>query len=187
MEIGAWGDSITYGAGDTTGLGWVGLLRNHFYDKDYGVYNRGVCGDTTEDILKRFDIEVSSIEPNLIILAVGINDLKIPEGQSENKVSFAQFQKNIKELTDKAKSKAQKVIVVGLTEINEQIIESSSVFRNETIKKYDAYLKEIADVEDVNYLDMQDVLDIQTDLEDGLHPNVKGYDKMFNKILPYIE
>ena len=187
MEIGAWGDSITYGAGDTTGLGWVGFLRSHFYEKDYGVYNRGICGDTTEDLLKRFEIEVNSIEPNLIILAVGINDSKIPEGQAGNKVPFAQFQKNIKELIDKAKSKAQKVIVVGLTEINEETVGSSSVFRNETIKKYDDYLKEIADVEDVNYVDMQGVLDIQSDLEDGLHPNAKGYKKMFDKILPHIE
>ncbi|MEX2014116.1 MAG: GDSL-type esterase/lipase family protein [Parcubacteria group bacterium] len=182
MEIGAWGDSITYGAGDATGLGWVGLLRNHFYDKDYGVYNRGICGDTTQDILKRFDTEVSSIEPNLIILAIGINDSKIPEGQTENKVPFTQFQKNIKELIDKAKSKAKKVIVIGLTEVNEQTISSSPAFRNETISKYDSYLKEIAGVEDISYIDMRGVLDIQSDLEDGTHPNAKGYKKMFDKI-----
>ncbi len=27
MEIGIWGDSITYGAGDSEALGWVGRLR----------------------------------------------------------------------------------------------------------------------------------------------------------------
>ena len=97
------------------------------------------------------------------------------------------FQKNIKELIEKAKLKSQKVMVIGLTEINEQTIESSSKFENETIRKYNAYLKEISDVGDVDFVDMRDVLDIQSDLEDGLHLNAKGYKKMFNKILSFKE
>lgn len=187
MEIGAWGDSITYGAGDAEALGWVGRLRKESYEKDYGVYNRGICGDTTEDVLKRFDIEVSSIEPNFIILAVGINDSKIPKGEKSNKIPFSAFQRNVEQLLAKAKSKSQKILVIGLTEVNEKTIESSSTFTNEVIQKYDAYLREVANKEQVNFVNMQGVLDIQSDLEDGLHPNAKGYEKMFKTILPYVK
>ena len=59
------GDSISFGAWDTKG-GWAQRLKNH-YDKlvvesDFDfyclTYILGVSGDTTEDLLKRFDFEV---------------------------------------------------------------------------------------------------------------------------------
>ncbi len=71
MQISIWGDSITHGSCDEVGLGWVGRFRNSFPTGDYvGVYNRGVSGDTTEDLLKRFSIEADSIEPTKIVFAI---------------------------------------------------------------------------------------------------------------------
>ena len=88
MTIGIWGDSITYGKGDKEGLGWVSRLRNslELEDDDIEVYNRGVCGHTSADILKRFVVEAESIEPKKIIFAVGANDAKIPQNEASNKV-----------------------------------------------------------------------------------------------------
>lgn len=187
MEIGAWGDSITYGAGDTEALGWVGRLRRELYESESGIYNRGICGDSTTDVLKRFEIELESIEPTVIILAVGINDSKFPEGGAENKVPIGIFKDNIKQLASKAKSKSKKVILIGLTEVNEQEIESSSVFQNDIIRKYDDCLQELAHDENIDFISMRGVLDTQADLEDGLHPNATGYEKMFRTILPFIK
>jgi lysophospholipase L1-like esterase len=188
MEIGVWGDSITYGANDTEGLGWVGRLRKECYEEVYGFYNRGICGDTTEDILKRFDVEVSSIEPNVILFAIGINDAKFPNGGNENKVHFDVFKRNIKELIGRAKARTEKVIIIGLTEVDETAIEgSSSVFKNEEIKKYDSCLNEIAKEEALTFVSMQGVLNIKSDLDDGLHPNAVGYGKIASVILPHIK
>lgn len=186
MEIGVWGDSITYGAGDINGLGWVGLLRNYFYEKDYGVYNRGICGDTTEEVLKRFDMEVESIEPDIIILAIGINDSKVPEGSNSNRVPLEHFQDNVNKLTKKAKSNAKKVIIIGLTEVNEEELKSTSKFENEVIHIYDNYLQGVSKREGLEYVDLKGVLDAARDLEDGLHPNSQGYRKMFERIMPFI-
>lgn len=167
-------------------------MRRELYEKDCGVYNRGICGDTTEDILRRFDIEVSSIEPDLILIAVGINDSKFPNGGSENKVPFERFQGNINTLVVKATEKAQKVVLIGLTEVNEAIINevpigsSSSVFKNEVIQKYDAHLEALAEKEGVAFVSMKKTLDTTSDLMDGLHPNAAGYEKMFKAILPHI-
>lgn len=79
MDIGVWGDSITYGAGDSKALGWVGRLRKS-YDKDseVNVYNFGVCGDTTNDLLRRFDGEAASVDPNVVIFSIRHKRFKVP-------------------------------------------------------------------------------------------------------------
>ena len=95
MEIGIWGDSITYGASDTEALGWVGRLRKSLpQDGNVAVYNRGICGDTTEDLLKRFPIEAEAIQPNVIFFAIGINDSKYPADTEGNKVLLEDFKRN---------------------------------------------------------------------------------------------
>lgn len=187
MKIGVWGDSITYGEGDKNSLGWVGLLRNKLEKNEICVYNRGICGDTTEDLLKRFEVEMTSIKPDTIIIAVGINDAKFPNGKDENKVLFSTFQNNIKELITKAKTKANNITVVGLTDVNEKEIKSASIFTNKVIRKYDEQIQKISQDENINFISMQGVLNTFLDLEDGIHPNGSGYKKMFEVILPFIK
>lgn len=186
MDIGAWGDSITHGAGDADGLGWVGRLRKQLYESERDVYNRGVCGDTTSDVLERFEVEVASIQPETIVLAVGINDSKFPNNGSEHKVPPGAFKENVRQLIGKAQSVAKKVVVIGLTEVNEGKIDSTSLFTNAAIKEYDGYVREAALGAGVDFVSMQGVLNIETDLEDGLHPNSAGYEKMLEVIAPFV-
>jgi len=86
MDIGVWGASITYGEGDEQALGWVGRLRKHLNEAEHFVYNRGVCGDTTADVLQRFEVEVTSVEPDMVVFAVGTNDTKSQSGDDENNI-----------------------------------------------------------------------------------------------------
>src|SRR3989344_3552583 len=81
------GDSITYGAWDTNG-GWVQRLRTYLDKKQladpklyYELYNLGVSGDTSTDLLERFEAEtkqrikrMSAKEEIIIIVAIGTND-----------------------------------------------------------------------------------------------------------------
>jgi lysophospholipase L1-like esterase len=179
MEIGIWGDSIVYGQCDSEGLGWVGRLRKGFPTDDYaGLYNRGICGDTTEDLLKRFVVEAESIEPDTIILAIGINDSKYPVGREENNVSLEEFKKNMQTLLKQARVYSQKILIVGLTKVDESSIQSLSRFTNEQIQIYNNFLKKFSRAEDLHFIEVFNSLDIQTDLYDGLHPNAQGYDKL---------
>ena len=84
MRIFCFGDSITYGKWDAKHCGWVQRLRR-FLDKNweiYGdnlVYNLGVSGDTTKNLLTRFEFEIEQRlkeekEEVLIIFDIGIND-----------------------------------------------------------------------------------------------------------------
>jgi lysophospholipase L1-like esterase len=184
MEIGIWGDSITYGAGDTEALGWVGRLRKaHQSDDEVSVYNRGICGDTSEDLLKRFDVEYESIQPTVVIFAIGINDSKYPVGQVENLVPLDKFEENIKTLIGKAKIHSSKIYIMGCTRVDETPRHSGTRFSNEQIQKYNDFLKNLSKLEQLEFIDVFEVISPATDLSDGLHPNAQGYEKLASIVI----
>src|SRR5476651_375488 len=95
------GDSITWGAVDEDGGGWAQRIKQYVDKKTLtpgyasSVYVLGVSGDTTEDLLKRFNSEVQSRlddESNLmIVFAIGTNDSYIEIKSQENQVSKETF------------------------------------------------------------------------------------------------
>ncbi len=183
MDIGIWGDSITYGAGDSEALGWVGRLRKlTFQNEEICIYNRGVCGDTSKDLLRRFPVEVNSIKPDIILIAIGINDSKYPANEEENIVSLDEFKRNVSELFNMAKEHTEKLYVVGLTRVGEKWTDAGSVFLDDQISKYDEALKDMAEKENLIFIDVSNTLIIPTDLHDGLHPNSSGYQKIFDVV-----
>lgn len=184
MEIGIWGDSITYGECDSEGLGWVGRLRSSFPIENYvGVYNRGVCGDTTEDLLKRFSVEAGSIKPEKIVFAIGINDSKYAAGETSNKVSVEQFKSNMRSLVQQAKFHTENIYIVGAIKVDDAFARQGGTrFVNDDIELYNNALEEIAREEKLTFFDVFEVLNPATDLHDGLHPNAAGYRKLFTQI-----
>lgn len=187
MQIGIWGDSITYGECDNEGLGWVGRLRKSLCITNSCVYNFGVCGDTTEDLLKRFIVEANSIKPDIVVFAIGINDSKIPANESTNKVTLEKYQKNIQELIKLARNYTNKIYIVGATKVNDRITrDRGASFKNETIQTYNKCLKEVSLSENITFLDVFDILDTNNDLEDGLHPNAQGYEKLYRVLRKFL-
>lgn len=183
MEIGVWGDSITYGACDSEALGWVGRLRKSFIkNDDTSVHNFGVCGDTTEGLLKRFQVEADAIKPDSIIFAIGIND------SSENGIPLEKYEQNIRALVKLARKYTDKIYIIGSTKVDETIVGGNGwCFVNETIKAYNKFLKEFSESEGLTYVDVFDTLNISADLADGLHPNAQGYEKLFRIIQKFIK
>jgi lysophospholipase L1-like esterase len=178
-EIGIWGDSLTYGESDIAALGWVGRFRKSLPLTEWStVYNRGVCGDTTKDLLKRFPIEAESIQPTVIVFAIGINDSKYPANQEGSNVSIDDFKRNLQMLIEEGRKYTEKIFIVSLTKVNETAIGSSSKFRNEQIEIYNDSLATIAEANKLEFIDFMNVLDVETDLYDGLHPNARGYEKL---------
>ena len=187
MEIGVWGDSISYGAGDSAARGWVGRLRLELEKtSETEVYNFGICGDSTEDILKRFAIERDAVLPEAVIFAVGTNDAKYPEGGSGTYVPLEKYQQNMRALVEEAKEHTEQIYLVGLTKADEEHMrKSGTVFKNATTSEYNDYLRALASEEKVTFIDVFDLIDAATDLADGLHPNAQGYEKLFQAIKPF--
>lgn len=182
MNIGVWGDSITYGTGDSEALGWVGRVR-HSLGVEHRVHNRGIGGDTSKGLLVRFDVEVEAIEPDTIVFAVGINDSKFPAGSEVNKVPLEEYKQNIHILLAAAQKHTKRIIIVGLTKVDEAANLSPSRFLNSQIEMYNSFLKEFAENNILPFIDVYESLDTTTDLCDGLHPNAQGYDKLSKVIL----
>ncbi len=87
-QILVFGDSITDGSADTMG-GWADRLRQYFWRKNiklapekgyYWLYNLGISGNLTEDVLDRIEVEslarkVHKKEKGVVfVFAIGIND-----------------------------------------------------------------------------------------------------------------
>jgi acyl-CoA thioesterase I len=184
MTIGIWGDSIVYGSCDSEALGWAGRLRKALPTDDYNnLYNFGICGDTSADVLRRFQIEVDAIEPDKIVFAFGINDSKFPNDTSEHNVSLDSYEKNLEELITTAKKYTEEIIIVGATKVDDEWRSArGSRFMNEEIQKFNEVMKQVASRHNLGYIDVFETLDPSSDLDDGLHPNATGYQKMFEVI-----
>jgi lysophospholipase L1-like esterase len=184
MTIGVWGDSITYGLRDSEALGWAGRLRKSLLtDGNHRLYNFGICGETSEDILKRFAIEAAAIEPEYIIFAIGINDAKYPTDDAVNKVPLPQYIANMEQLISQAKHYTNSITLISATKADDAWRSArGSKYLNDETKKYNAAMQDIAQQHGIQFIDVFNTLDPSTDLAEGLHPNASGYQKMFEAI-----
>ena len=188
MNILIFGDSITWGAYDPEQGGWATRLRNHFEEKDndIDVYNLGISGDTTADLLERIEVEAKSREPNLIIFAIGINDAQFIHSTNGLRVSLDEFQQNLAKLLAIAKKFTDKVVFVGLTRVDESKTtpipwNTDKSYTNENIKRLDNAIEKFCEDNKLKFISMESVVG-NDDLIDGLHPNTKGHVKIFERM-----
>ena len=188
MNILIFGDSITWGAYDPEQGGWATRLRNYFEEKDndIDVYNLGISGDTTADLLERIEVEAKSREPNLIIFAIGINDAQFIHSTNGLRVSLDEFQQNLAKLLSIAKKFTDKVVFVGLTRVDESKTtpipwNTDKSYTNENIKRLDNAIKKFCEDNKLKFIPMESVVG-NDDLIDGLHPNIRGHIKMFERM-----
>ncbi len=186
------GDSITWGAWDPEKGGWGARLRSYFETNnvEINVYNCGVSGDNTDDLLQRFKIEAIAREPNIIIFAIGINDSQYINSKDNPRVSIEKFQNNLQELVSQAKQITSKIIFVGLTKVDElKTIPISwdkiKYYDMENVSKYNSIIKNFCQKNKLTFINMLDLLRNE-DLEEGLHPNINGHKKMFEKIKKFL-
>ena len=78
-RICVFGDSITRGAFDFKKGGWANRLKVFSWEKGgMSVYELGVSGDTSFDIVRRFDVELDVMKKRFdtIVFAIGLNDVQ---------------------------------------------------------------------------------------------------------------
>ncbi len=82
------GDSVTdagsknpvgEGVFDELGIGYVRIFENlmstAYPEINLRIYNSGISGNASRDLLKRFERDVTSLNPNWISICIGINDV----------------------------------------------------------------------------------------------------------------
>jgi len=191
--INVFGDSIIWGASDDLG-GWVNRLRNNLaqdQDNYLKVYNLGISGNNSDGLLKRFNFENEFRNPNTIIIAIGINDSQYINSKNNPRVSLQKFESNLLELINQAKKYTQEIIFIGLIKVDEKKVmpiqwDSTKFYDNENIFLYNEKIKEICKNNELMFVEMFDLLD-ESDLDDGLHPNTKGHEKMFLRVKYFLK
>lgn len=196
------GDSIVVGRGVAKNKTWASRLSGHFDTKDKWdtiVYNLGVPGESTSELLKRFIAECktriqhpSPQEETIIFVAEGINDSKGIGSPQAFKTSPEDFRQNIRKLIETGKRYTETLIFVGPTPVNENKTAPTgdNYFLNPNIRKYNNIIKDICKKENIAFVELLtdwDRFDYKKFLlADGIHPNKTGHQKIFEKVIHLI-
>lgn len=188
------GASSTWGAWDKEKGGWVNRLRL-FIEKnkiDIDIYNLGVSGDNSSDVLKRLENEINARLDNktIVLISIGDNDSVYNEDECNTRNSLENYKQNIVSMIRVAKKFMKKFAFLGLKNIDESKVQPVSwdktvYYSNNNIMKYDLALKNICKQEKIPHMDSFNLLK-KEDLADGLHPNEKGHEKLFNAVKDFL-
>ena len=192
--INIFGDSIVRGACDSEMGGWANRLQIYLSSKidDYfEVYNLGIGGDNSEELLTRFSNENASRNPNTILIAIGINDSQYINSKDNPRVPLQKFEQNLMELIKQAKKFTEEIIFVGLTKVDETRLmpvpwDETKYYDESNGALYNAKIKEICEKNKLLFIPMLDLLSDE-DLGDGLHPNSNGHEKIFLRVKDFLE
>ena len=103
-KIICFGDSLTYGTGASKGMDYPSQLSKII---GRAVINKGIPGDTTITALRRLKRDVLSIDPDIVLITLGGNDLK-------NGVSKKNAFDNLKQIVETIQKQGARVIIGGL-------------------------------------------------------------------------
>ncbi len=204
MHILVFGDSIVYGAWDIEG-GWAQRLRNWIDQRNLSdenfyclIYTLGISGDTTENLLERFEVEtkarIKEEEETIIIFSIGINDSVFLKKENSLRIEKEKFRANIRKLVLLARNFTEKIVFVGLTSVDETKTmpvpwDENKYYTNENIRKYNEIIKSVCENEKVIFIDLFEKFErekINLLSEDGLHPNSNGHEMIFKEVKKYL-
>lgn len=160
-------------------------------DPYFTVYNLGINGDTSAGLIQRFERETVvrfvRAERNIVLFSIGINDCVLIDDRDYN-VAPEEFRNNMAALISLAR-KFGHIVIVGLHKVEETRTtpipwHKRWYYRNASIQMYDAALREVAAQEKVTFIDLLPLFsaDYYELLDDGLHPNAEGHQKIFKLI-----
>lgn len=186
------GDSTAWGAWDMEKGGWVNRLWFYIGEKtddDCEIYNLSISGGTTEIILERFKSEAKIRNADALIFQSGKNDSYLKGKNGYNQIPIDQFIQNLEEIIKKAKNITSNIIFIGFNNVDETktkpVFWEDIYYINTEINKYNEVMKNVCKENSIPYLDILGLLNNE-DLEDGLHPNSVGHEKIFVKVRDFL-
>lgn len=171
--------------GDSITQAWFENSPDFFIQNQYVA--SGINGQTTPQMLARFNSDVINLQPNIVVILAGTNDIAGNSGPSTNKM----IQDNLTEMADLATKSGIKVILCSILPADDypwrkglkpaqRIIEMNSwmnTYCKENNLHYLDYWKEMAN----EHLGMKKEL-----TTDGVHVSKSGYSLMEKLARPVI-
>jgi lysophospholipase L1-like esterase len=169
--------------GDSITDGWVRPENGGFFPgKPY--IDRGISGQTTPQMLIRFRPDVIALQPKVVVILAGTNDLAGNTGP----MTLDQIEGNLQSMDELAHANKIRVVLASVLPVSnyghdregkpvdmrtkrppEKIIELNTWIKNYAAAHGDIYLDYFSATVDEHGLFKADIS------EDGLHPNAKGY------------
>ena len=163
--------------GNSITEGWLNKDPQYFENPSY--INRGIGGQTTPQMLLRFRADVIDLEPKVVVILAGTNDIAGNTGP----MTLEEIRDNIISMAELAKANDIQVIISSVLPAYDYTWRPG-LDPNIKIPQLNAMLKDYADNNDSLYLDYftamaDDRNGLPIELaEDGVHPTKKGYDIM---------
>ena len=164
--------------GDSITEEWSRLYPNYFEERSY--INRGIGGQTTPQMLIRFKQDVVDLEPTVVVILAGTNDIAGNTGPSTVKM----ITDNIFSMATLATAHGIQVVLSSVLPVYRYDWSPEIVDPPSTIDAVNECLKEFSKSNGFYYLDyFSEMVDDKKGLNkeytpDGVHPNEKGYELM---------
>ena len=159
------------------------------YFSNYNVYNSGIAGNMTKDILDNMENRVFVYNPTKVFILIGTNDL-VYSGLDNDGIK-----NNIEEIINKIyeKNSNTKIYLESIypvnNSLNKEIVETRT---NDNIKDLNNKIEKICNNNKCTYINMYDNLtDKNGNMKriytvDGLHLNKIGYKVVASKLTKYL-
>jgi lysophospholipase L1-like esterase len=176
LKPAAMGESRVVFFGDSITDMWN--MEESFPGKPY--INRGIGGQTTWQMLVRFRQDVINLQPTVVVILAGTNDIAGNTGPMSNE----DIEANFASLAELARVHGIRVIFSSILPVHNYTPESQELFSQrspERILALNRWLKDYCSANRLNYIDyFSPMIDdkglLKRDLaQDGLHPNKAGY------------
>ena len=145
--------------------------------------DRGISGQTTPQMLVRFRADVIALNPKVVVILAGTNDLAGNTGP----MTLETIEENLTSMAELAKTNSIKVVLASVLPVSDyEQRDGKPIIRTtqrppEKIKALNDWMKSYAAKNKLSYLDYYSAMIdekgfLKDELsEDGLHPNAKGY------------
>jgi lysophospholipase L1-like esterase len=153
-------------------------IDEYFAGKPY--LNRGIGGQTTPQMLVRFRQDVIELEPRVVIILAGTNDIAGNTGPMRNQ----DVEANLSSMAELARVNGIRVVFSSILPVHNYTEKAKDFFAQRPparILELNAWLKDYCARHGVMYLDyfsalVDDKGMLRRELaDDGLHPNAAGY------------
>ena len=161
--------------GDSITEEWSNLYADYFDTEGY--INRGIGGQTTPQMLIRFKPDVIDLEPDIVVILAGTNDIAGNTGPSNVKM----ITDNIFSMAELARAHQIKVVLSSILPVFEYEWAKEIKDVPATIDSVNDELKKYVNDHGLVYLDyFSSMVDERKGLNkdytyDGVHPNQDGY------------
>lgn len=195
-NIGMVGDSIAHGYYDEQDLGFFARLGKKIlgsYPGEYVFNNLSQSGDNIADAANRANFEVLSRHFDLIIVNIGINDLRRRK-DSNLQLDFSEGIRVMywNRLLDILTATGAKIVVTDLIPVieNRYTNQASLVRYNSDVERYNEIIKEICEIRKINFFARYEnwkKRDLENLYKDATHPNAQGHEQMAEELFDYLQ